>query len=430
MAIGDLVRADRVHSRVYTDADLFAAERRLLFSRTWLFLCHESQIPQPGDFVLGRLAGRSVIAARQRDGSVAAMFNRCGHRGAQVCQQEQGRTARFRCPYHGWSYALDGTLAGIPMRAGYAEDFDLHDPELALQRVPRIDTYRGFVFASLAAEGPDLRSFLGFMASAIDDMVDRAPDGELEMAGGVHKHVFAANWKLQVENLQDYIHPTFAHESSNAAPKTKDPSGKELRTDDIMTANAGADFEWIERAGVWAYPGGHSCIGGLPVKQGFPPEAEARYRAALIARNGEARASEILAVSRHQAIVYPTLSVQAAYQMLKVIQPVSVDHTEILVYPFRLKGAPAEYHRASVTFTNAANAPASPILTDDLAIYERAQRQMRESPGWIRFANGLGRDAPDNRGGMHGPGYSELAMRNQFKAWAQYMGADAAPGAA
>ena len=417
--ISELVRDDRVHSRVYTDPAIFAWERERLFARVWLYLCHDSQIRAAGDFVRATLAGVPVLAVRQQDGSIKSLINRCAHRGAEVCQHESGRLLRFRCPYHGWTYAADGRLVGVPMRAGYGTDFD--PAKLSLQPVPRLDSYRGFVFASLAADGPGLRDYLGPMASAIDDMVDRAPDGEVEVAGGLHRHAFHGNWKLQMENLQDYAHPAFAHESSNAAARPHDRDRVELDEDDIMAANRGADMAWMEKAGVVAYPGGHSYIGALPLEQPMPEAAERDYLRALTARHGEARAGEILAVQRHVAIVYPTLAFQSALQQIKVIVPVSVDYTEVYVYCFRLKGAPPEYHRAAVTFVNAANSPASLILTDDLAIYDRAQQAMTRAPGWLRFGCGLGRDVPDNHGGMQGPGYSELAMRNQFATWRRYL---------
>lgn len=432
-AIAALVRGDRVHSRVYTDPAIFAAEREALFGRVWLYLCHESQIRAPGDFITATLAGTPVIVARQRQGGIAALVNRCSHRGAQVCQVASGNAARFRCPYHGWTYAGDGRLVGVPLKAGYPADFD--PGELGLAPVPRVAAYRGFVFGSLAAAGPDLPAFLGPMVSAIDDMVDRAPDGEVELAGGVHKHAFRANWKLQMENLQDYAHPAFAHESSNAAarPDERGGAGKlggELEEDDIMAANAGSDMAWMEQAGTAAFPGGHSYIGALPLKHPTPPEAEAAYHRALVARHGERRTAEILAVQRHVAIVYPNLAFQSALQQIKVIQPIAADLTEVYVYCFRLKGAPAAYHRAAVTFVNTANSPASLILTDDLAIYDRAQQAMAAAPGWVRLGCGLGRDVPDNRGGVMGPGYSEAAMRNQFATWAAYLAGGKLPLAA
>lgn len=424
--IAELVRDDRVHSRVYTDPAIFAWEQERLFARVWLYLCHESQIRAPGDFVAARLAGVPVLVVRQPDGALAALINRCAHRGAQVCQHQSGRAQRFRCPYHGWTYAADGRLVGVPLRAGYGPGFELGDPALGLKPIPRLAAYRGFVFGSLAAAGPDLATYLGAMASAIDDMVDRAPDGEVELAGGVHKHAFSANWKLQMENLQDYAHPAFAHESSNAAARPHDRPRSELEEDDIMAANAASDMAWMERAGVAVYPGGHSYIGALPLEQPMPAQAEAAYRRALVARHGERRVDEILAVRRHVAIVYPTLAFQSALQQIKVIVPVRVDYTEVYVYCFRLKGAPPEYLRAAVTFVNTANSPASLILTDDLAIYDRAQQAMTHAPGWLRFGCGLGRDVPDNSGGRHGPGYSELAMRHQFATWKQYLANGAA----
>ena len=419
--VAELVRGERVHSRVYTDPAIFAWERERLFARVWLYLCHESQIAAPGDFVRATLAGVPLLVVRQQDGGIKALVNRCAHRGAEVCQHESGRALRFRCPYHGWTYAADGRLVGVPLKAGYGPELSLGDPALSLKPVARVAAYRGFVFGSLAAEGPGLADYLGPMASAIDDMVDRAPDGEVEAVGGLHKHAFRGNWKLQMENLQDYAHPAFAHESSNAAARPYDRERVELDEDDIMAANKGADMAWMEQAGVAAYPGGHSYIGALPLQQPMPEEAERAYHDALVARHGAARVEEILAVQRHVAIVYPTLAFQSALQQIKVIVPVRADYTEVYVHCFRLKGAPPEYHRAAVTFVNAANSPASLILTDDLEIYTRAQQAMTEAPGWLRFGCGLGRDVPDNRGGMIGPGYSELAMRNQFATWRDYL---------
>jgi phenylpropionate dioxygenase-like ring-hydroxylating dioxygenase large terminal subunit len=417
--IAGLVQGDRVHSRVYTDPAIFAWEQERIFRRVWLYLCHESQIAASGDFVRARVAGVPVLTVRQPDGGIKALVNRCAHRGAEVCQHESGRAQRFRCPYHGWTYAGDGRLVGLPLRAGYAPGFPLAEHGLAA--VQRVAAYRGFVFGSLAAEGPGLMEYLGPMASAIDDMVDRAPDGEVEVAGGVHRHAFPGNWKLQMENLQDYAHPAFAHESSNAAARPNQRDRVELDEDDIMAANKGADIAWMEQAGVAAFPGGHSYIGALPLQQPMPAEAERAYLDALEARHGAARTNDILAVQRHVAVVYPTLAFQSALQQIKVIVPVRADYTEVYVHCFRLKGAPSEYHRAAVTFVNAANAPASLILTDDLEIYARAQQAMTDAPGWLRFGCGIGRDVADNRGGMKGPGYSELAMRNQFATWGEYM---------
>src|ERR1041385_5638008 len=102
-----------------------------------------------------------------------------------------------------------------------------------------------------------------------------------------------------MENLQDYAHPAFAHESSNAAARPNDRPRTELEEDDIMAANAASDMAWMERAGCGAYPGGHSYIAALPLQQPMPEAAQAAYQRALTARHGERRAAEILAVQRH-----------------------------------------------------------------------------------------------------------------------------------
>ena len=416
-----LVKADRVHSSVYTDPELFALERERIFRRVWLYVGHESQVPKVGNFFTTRLGGEEVIVTRDKAGGIRAFANRCTHRSAKVCQVPTGNAGRFRCPYHGWTFGLDGGLVGVPLRPGYPDSFNLKDPALALAPVPRIALYRGFIFGSWAETGPELLAYLGPIKSAIDDLVDRAPDGEVEVGGGVHRHAYRGNWKLQMENLNDYAHPAFAHESSitaaKSAPRADDP---EMRQDDIMAAN-GADNAYITNAGVTAYPGGHSFIGGLPVDHTATPEGEAAYRAALVARHGEARTNEILAVNRHVQIIYPTVAFQSIFQQIKVIDPVAPDLTEVTVWCFRLKGAPAEYHRAAVKFVNAANSPASLILTDDLSIYERMHVNMIARPGWIMLNNGYGRDVPDNTGGWHGSGYSEMPMRNQFATWRSYL---------
>ncbi|MFK4985568.1 Rieske 2Fe-2S domain-containing protein, partial [Klebsiella pneumoniae] len=86
------------------DAEIFARERKNLFSRAWLFVGHESEIPQAGDYVVRRILDDSFIIVRDEKGEIRAHFNMCLHRGMQVCRAEMGNASHFRCPYHGWSY--------------------------------------------------------------------------------------------------------------------------------------------------------------------------------------------------------------------------------------------------------------------------------------------------------------------------------------
>ncbi|HKQ28418.1 MAG TPA: Rieske 2Fe-2S domain-containing protein, partial [Burkholderiales bacterium] len=180
-----LVAEGRVHRRFYTDPEVFEEERARIFRRAWLWLGHESQLKQPGDFFTARMAGERIIVARHSDGSMHAFHNRCMHRGAEVCPWPSGNARNFVCPYHAWTYRTDGTLASVPLEKGYEPQFQRRAASLRLEPVARLASYRGFIFGSHSPAGEDLETFLGpQVRAAFDNFVDRAPDGEVEMAGG------------------------------------------------------------------------------------------------------------------------------------------------------------------------------------------------------------------------------------------------------
>src|SRR5262249_9910655 len=181
-SIKELVQGDRVHRAVYTDASLFELELDRLFGRAWLILGHESQVPNPGDFFTTRMGREPVIVTRYRGGSVRVLVNRCAHRGARVGEASAGTTAEFVCAYHGWTYGSDGTLVGLPLPEGYARPPG-ESIGGGLARVPRVDAYRGFLFASLAEHGPTLAEFLGPRRASVDGFVVPAPAGAGAVAG-------------------------------------------------------------------------------------------------------------------------------------------------------------------------------------------------------------------------------------------------------
>ena len=225
------IRDDRVHRRLYTDPDLFELELERIFGRAWIYVGHESQVKSPGDFYTTRIGRQPVLMVRHEDGEIYVLNNRCAHRGAMVATAEAGSVSEFRCAYHGWTYGTDGKLSAVPIAQGYPGNLDFDDPANSLLPVARSDTYRGFVFANLSTEGPGLREFLGFMTTSFDDMIDRAPGDEIEVAGGVFKHAFNANWKVYLENLCDGVHPSNVHESSIDAARAQD--------DDVFSDGAG-----------------------------------------------------------------------------------------------------------------------------------------------------------------------------------------------
>ena len=176
-----LVQDDRIHASLYTDPQIFTDEMERIFHTGWVFVGHDSEIPRPGDYVTRTLGTEPVIFVRGKDGGVAVLVNRCMHRGTILCPTERGHARTFACPYHGWTYDLSGELLGVPYPGGY-DGFDKRAHGLG--RAARVDSYRGFVFASLGDTGPTLREHLGLATQLIDRSCDLAPEGEIALTAG------------------------------------------------------------------------------------------------------------------------------------------------------------------------------------------------------------------------------------------------------
>ena len=209
-----------------------------------------------------------------------------------------------------------------------------------MRKLPRYESYRGFVFASLSADGPDLRSYLGGVLARIDDMVDRAPDDALEIAGGCHKIVQNSNWKIFLENIHDGLHPMATHKSSIDASRAQSRSlkGSPPFALNVIMANNQTP-ENMDELSVYAFEWGHSYMAGFRNPRGGDAVYQ-EYVAALAAKKGKTRADEILSVNCHNAIFYPNASVQPSFLQMRVIFPLSVNRTRIEMWSFRLKGAP------------------------------------------------------------------------------------------
>jgi phenylpropionate dioxygenase-like ring-hydroxylating dioxygenase large terminal subunit len=332
--LATLVQPDRVHRSVYADPAIFELEMERIFGRAWLVLGHESQVKAPGDYFTTRMGREPVVVVRGDNSEIGALINRCAHRGSMVCAEGRGHVERFVCPYHGWSYDRAGSLQAVPFASGYEKD---RLPK-GLKAVPRVQTYRGFIFASLADAGPGLEEFLGPARASFDDFVDRAPGGELEVAGGVFKHAYNGNWKLMIENHLDGAHPAWVHASSVAVARGAPEPGKpgEEHYYDIavrqMRQNGAPDAVW-EAIGMWTTPHGHGYMGDyhsddrLVAGLGNPVFDE--YRQRLIKRVGEKEADRILRVTLWNTIIYPNCSFMSQFRQLRIIQPIAVDRSVV-----------------------------------------------------------------------------------------------------
>ena len=430
--IRDLVRPDHVHRRAYVDPAIFDLELERIFGRLWIYVAHESQLKKPGDFVRTNLAGNEVLITRDEAGQICALYNRCPHRGARICMVDHGSSRLFSCPYHAWVFRPDGSLATVPHRKSYPANFDLDDPQNHMQPAGQIAIYRGFVFANLAENPPPLAEHLGPMTEMIDNLVDRAPDGEVELAQAGFTLEYRGNWKLHMENAADIFHPTFVHNSSVSTARKAPPNASIIdqdQTREMMLANGFGTNEW-EGIQLTGFDGGHSSMksfynSGVLVHEDSDPVA-VRYKAALVNRLGSERAADVLAMRRFNNIIYPNIILNAQYQQMRVVIPLAVDRTRVHIRCFRLKGAPDEIFHRAVRFLTTLGSPASMIFSDDVEMLERCQQGLVSEAGpWIDFSRGLDSDRRDDQGQVSGAA-SEMPMRMQFKAWVERMTAEAA----
>lgn len=422
-----LIEADRVRASVYTDPRIFELEMQRIFERTWVYVGHESQVPNVGDYYATQIGRHPVVMVRTQSGEIAVLRNRCAHKGAQIVANRSGNVKAFRCAYHGWCYRLDGSRLAIPASAGYdGTCFGRDSTEARMVPAARMDGYRGFVFASLAASGPTLLEWLGGARLSIDNMVDRSPEGTLEVTGVPLRQELNANWKFHVENLNDLMHPMVAHQSaSQAGRKVADeryPRGGNVPSEIEIIAPFTNNYAFFDEMGVTALEHGHSYSGGqVSIHSAYSDIPE--YQAAMERAYGLERTREILGVNRHNTVVYPSLTLKGAIQTVRVLRPIAVDRTLIESWTFRLKAAPQALLRRSVLYCTLINSSAGIIQPDDHEAYIRMQSALQGEPtGWVSMHRYLGNETSvPEEGGRRALGTSDVVFRNQFAAWKDLM---------
>ncbi len=236
----------------------------------------------------------------------------------------------LRCPYHGWTYRLDGSIRTIPIKSGY-EGTGLAGSSAAAGIVPvrNVATHRGFVFARLAETGPGFHEYFGDALSSIDNMVDRSPLGRLEVAGGTLRYLHDSNWKMFVENLNDTMHPMVSHESAAGTAKklwTGHPEDepKPMAIEQFLPFVNG--YEFFDKMGVRIYDNGHSYSG---VRYSIHSQYSAigEYERLMEQAYGAERARQILGEVRHNTVYYPSLTIKGAIQAIRVARPIAPDRT-------------------------------------------------------------------------------------------------------
>jgi phenylpropionate dioxygenase-like ring-hydroxylating dioxygenase large terminal subunit len=424
-AVRALVRPDQVHRDLYISQELFELEQEHLFANTWNYVGHDSQIPKPGDYITNDVAGRPLIIVRQTNGSVRVLMNRCAHKGARVVSAPCGNTGKFfRCPYHAWTYKMDGSILSIPLKSGY-EGTRLPECEASRGLVPveNVEVYRGFIFIKLNDAGEGFKEYFGDTLSSLDNMADRSPEGELEVAGGCLRYTHECNWKMFVENLNDTMHPMVTHESSAGTAKAlwadkPADAPKPMAVQQFVPFMS--DYKFFEDSGIWAHRNGHS-VDGVNFSIHSDYSDIPGYREALVAAYGEERTRKILNMARHNTVCFPNLTTKCAIQAIRVAKPISADRTVIESWTFRLKGAPDELLQRTTMYTRLINSPFSVVGHDDIHNYRQIQKGLHASGNdWISLHRNYVEGEERNQENTV-IGTSELPMRNQFRSWAHHM---------
>ncbi len=420
-----LVTPTHVHRKVYTDPGLFDLEMDRIWGHSWVFIGHESQVPDPGSYTTLEVASQPLVMVRDEEGEIHVLFNRCGHKGAKLVDKPCGNTGRrFVCSYHAWNYCLNGRLAGIPHPDGYAETgFNREDPQYSMQPLARYDSYRGFVFASMDPGAPDLVTWLGGAAEVLDNLCDRSPEGEVEVAGGVLRYRHECNWKMFLENLNDTMHPMIVHRSVvDAARQYIEtlPEDSPHRGEAEIILPFGASYKNFEDTGITGFKYGHHYDGGkTSIHADYRVDPD--YEAAMLAAYGPERTREILTFNTHNTLYYPSLTIKSAIQNIRVVRPIAVDQCIVETWSFRLKGAPDSMLQKTLLYSRLINSNGSMVGPDDLTVYRRMQEGLASRANdWVEMHRNYGRD--EDLGDRHvNTGTSDLDMRSQYAAWRHYM---------
>lgn len=204
--------ASRVPFWIFTDPEIYRAEQQRIFEGPfWSYVGLDAEIPHPGDFMRSEIGDKPVIVLRDEAGAVNVMVNRCSHRGVALCHRDTGNAKELVCPYHQWTYDLQGKLIGVPFRRGYkgqggmSDDFATADHGLQRLKVARRG---GVIFASFDQQTEDLETYLG---PAILVYLDRVFTGRPLAVLGHSRQRIPSNWKLMMENIKDPYHGSLLH---------------------------------------------------------------------------------------------------------------------------------------------------------------------------------------------------------------------------
>ena len=376
--IGELVLADRVHGRLYHDADLFQREMDDIFSKVWVYLGHESEVPNNGDYVRRQIGLQPVIVVRGKDGKVRVFFNRCRHRANLVCHHERGNEQVFRCPYHGWTYSNQGDLIAPTFDEAYEDG--LRNDEFGLTPVPRVQSYRGLIFASAVAGRHQPR---------------RASGRRQGIPRSDHRPVSGGRDRTQRRNAEDALPGELEDASGELARgRLSRPLHPQVRVRPVRQPLRPQPHGAWTRKSTRYLPGGHMVEDFRHVKyrpRQEPSPARKAYVEMLVKTYGAERMEELTFGRAPILFVFPNLMFVQTH--IRRLQPVSVNETHVYYQPALLKGVPPEINQEIIRSHETSFGPAGFLSPDDIEVMERNQIGLQAKGNeWLFIGRGIHRE--------------------------------------
>ncbi len=424
----------QVSREIFVNDEIYAQEQERVFARAWLFVGHESQIPNPGDYFVSRMGEESVILTRDRAGAAHVFLNSCRHRGMKVCRYDEGNTTVFTCPYHGWSYGTDGRLAGVPyFREAYHSQLDRS--RWGLVEVAQLHNYKGTIWATWDKAAPSFLEYLGEFTRYLDLILDGwdGREGQAELLCGVQKWQMPCNWKFPAENFSGDTYHNISHRSVDLAGVG--PSGQSRRDYGELNASRKLHVCLPDR--------GHQTITYVLPRDHRPQAAYqqspevAEYFAHCEAERQRRPGRNSRLIGAPGEIFPNTALLPRQPRTLAVWHPSGAHKTEAWRFFFVDRDAPQAVKNFLRDYYIRYSGPAGMTEQDDMENWNYAHAASRGTIARrhpYTYEMGLGTAVEDYEyEGLRIPGQviditevqaSEQPMRNLYRRWAEFMEAD------
>ncbi|WP_367110646.1 Rieske 2Fe-2S domain-containing protein [uncultured Psychrobacter sp.] len=403
---------DKVLSEMYTDEQLFEREMDAIFNNTWVWVGHESEIANKGDYKTARVGKHSVIVSRDRKMNIHVLVNRCRHRGATLCEKNKGNARSFVCPYHGWGYGQDGTLRAIPNPDPYEGVINKEDfPLISL----RTESYQGMIFATFKEDIEPLEDFLGGAKKWMDLFMKQGGGYPIKTLGS-HRFRFPGNWKIQLENTTDAYHFPVIHKSFISS----------------LDGNTAEIFDFLDGDGyVEDLGNGHSVMVMIPdlvdLEEDLDKPIPERFQALADELKKEGRSDEEIKKlvraaggSGFNLNLFPNVACSMAF--FRVLAPISTNETEIHHVAIGGDGAPAAFNQVRMRLHEHFQGPMGFGTPDDAEAWERVQSGAKNgNDEWILVNRGQVMAEENELGNSYSSVCSEVGMKAAYRQWQKMM---------